>query len=61
MRDVDAAFVEQILDVAKKEREPDIHHQRKADDFGRRFEILGWVTHQMRLGNRRFTLKPKFL
>ena len=49
MRYVDAALVEQILDVAKREREPDIHHHRKADDLWRSFEILERVTHHTRL------------
>ena len=44
MRYVNAALVEQILDVAKREREPDIHHHRKADYLGRSFEILVRVT-----------------
>jgi hypothetical protein len=40
MADLDAALVQQILDVPQREREPDVHHNRQADDFGRRLEVL---------------------
>ena len=32
--DVDAALVQQVFDIAKGEREPDIHHHGQADDLG---------------------------
>lgn len=38
--DVDAAFVQQILDVAQRRRESDVHHHRQTDDLGARLEIL---------------------
>ena len=31
--DVDAALVQQVLDVAKRQREPNGHHHRQADDL----------------------------
>jgi hypothetical protein len=39
MRDIDAAFMQQILDVPKRQRLTDIHHHREADDLGRGLEI----------------------
>jgi len=44
MTDIDAAFVQQIFDVPERKREPNIHHNRQADDVGRRLEVLEWVT-----------------
>jgi hypothetical protein len=38
--DLDAALVQQILDVPERERETDVHHHRQADDLGRRLEVL---------------------
>jgi len=43
MTDIDAAFVQQILDVAKRQREPSVHHHRQADDLAARFEITKWI------------------
>lgn len=37
--DIDAAFVQQVLDIAKRERKPDIHHHRETDDLRRRLEV----------------------
>jgi len=34
-----AAFMEQVLNVPQRQREPDLHHHRKADDLRRRLEI----------------------
>jgi hypothetical protein len=34
MADIDTALMEQILDVAQREREADVHHHRELDDFG---------------------------
>ena len=33
VRDIDPAFMEQILHVTERKWEADIHHHRKADDF----------------------------
>ncbi len=39
MRDIDAALVEQVLDVPERERVADNHHCYEVDDLGARFEI----------------------
>ena len=36
--DVDAALVQQILDVTHRQREPGVHHYRKADDLTARLK-----------------------
>lgn len=35
-----AALVEQVLDVAEREREPDVERDHQADDLGRCLEVL---------------------
>jgi hypothetical protein len=45
MADVDAALVEQVFDVSKRQPEPDIHHHRQADDLRRGFEVAERVAH----------------
>ncbi len=49
VRDVDAAFVEKVFDVTKRERKSDVHHHRKTDDLRRRFEIAKRVAHPRRV------------
>jgi hypothetical protein len=39
MADINTAFVLQVFDILQGKRKPDVHHHRKADDFGRRFKI----------------------
>jgi hypothetical protein len=58
MRDINAALVEQVLDVPKRERKPDVHHHRKADDLGRSLEIFERITDPGKLGNRARALNP---
>ena len=41
--DVDAAFVQQILHVPKRQRETDIHHHGQTDDLGARLEVAKWA------------------
>jgi hypothetical protein len=41
--DLDAALVEQILNVPQREWEADVHHHRQANDLGARFEVLEGV------------------
>ena len=50
--DIDATLVQQILNISKRKRKTDIHHNRQADDFGRRLEVLEWVAfcHPEKLG-----------
>ena len=40
MTDIDAALVQQVLDVAKGQRKTDVHHNRKADDLLACLEII---------------------
>lgn len=48
---VDPAFVEQILDIAERQWETDIHHHRKPNNFRRRVEVAEWVLdHPKMLG-----------
>ena len=39
MRDVDAALVQHVLDIPKRDWVADNHHNRQADDFRRRLEV----------------------
>jgi hypothetical protein len=39
MADIDAPFVQEILDIPERKREPDVEHHRQADHFGTGFEI----------------------
>ena len=48
MLDIDAALVEQILDVPQRARKADVHHHRKADDLGRSLEIFERTTYPLR-------------
>jgi len=59
MADFDPAFVQQILHISKRKWITHIHHNRQADDFGRRLEILEWVSfcHPATLGVRPPRLK----
>lgn len=34
MRNIHPALVKQVVDIAKRQRKPDIHHHGQADDFG---------------------------
>ena len=44
---LDAALVQQILDIPEREREPNIHYYRQADDLGARLEVAkrAWCVH----------------
>ncbi len=59
MADIDAAFVQQILDISKGQRETDVHHNRQSDNLTTRFEVPKWVRfgHPVRLRNRPARLK----
>jgi hypothetical protein len=39
MRDIEAALMEQILDIPQRQRVAEIHHNSQADDFRRRLEV----------------------
>jgi hypothetical protein len=59
MTDIDAALVQQILDISKGQRETDVHHRRKADKLTACFEVAKWVGfgNPVRLGTRPARLK----
>ena len=61
--DVDPALVQEILDIPKRKRKPDIHHNRQADDFETRLEVLEWVAfcHSVKLDHRPARLNKVFL
>ena len=62
MADVDAALVQQILDIPEREREPNIHHYRQADDLGARLELTkrAWCVHPRTLRPAGHKLKRVF-
>lgn len=48
--DIDPALMEKVFDIPKRKRKPDIHHHRKLDDLGRRFEVAERIAgHQVTL------------
>lgn len=49
---------EQVLDVAQREGEPNVHHHGNADDFWRRFEIAERTGRSARLSLPALRLKP---
>ena len=44
MANVDAALMQQVLNIAERQREADIHHHRKLDDLGRCLEVAEWIS-----------------
>ena len=60
MADLNAALMQQILDVAERQRETDVQHHRQADDLGTGFEPLEWTVfgHWQTLASTRPRLKP---
>ena len=62
--DTDTALEQQVLDLAQRQRVPNIHHHREADGFGRTIEITEGVFivgdyGMARPGSSRFSLtKP---
>ncbi len=57
---VDPAFVQQIFDIPKRERETDVQHHRKTDDLGTGFEVFerGGSGHGQKLRNTPAPLNP---
>jgi hypothetical protein len=55
-----AALVPQVFDVLQGKREPDVEHDRQADDLGAGLEVLEWVTlgHAQTLPGGCAALKP---
>ena len=60
MTDFYTAFVEQIFDIPKRQRKPNIEHHGKADDLWTGFEILegGAFGHNQTLVRPLPRLKP---
>ena len=58
MTDIDAAFEQQILDLAQRKWVVHIHHHRQTNDLGRRVEIAERIFHPRRLRNGPCYLKP---
>jgi len=58
MTDVDAAFEQQILDLAQRKRVAHIHHHHEADYLGRTIEITEGILHPSRLRTGPAPLKP---
>jgi hypothetical protein len=59
MADLDAAFVQKILDISEREREPDVEHHRQADDLRAGLEVPegGAFCHPAKLVGRPDRLK----
>jgi len=51
MRDIDAALVAETVDIVQRERKPDVHHHRKANDLGRSLKIFKRIAHRGRPGS----------
>jgi hypothetical protein len=50
MADVDPSPVQQVLAIAQRQREPDVHHHGKTDDLWACFEVLEWGRLVVRTG-----------
>ena len=52
MTNIDAALMQLILHIPKRKWESYVHHNRQADDFGRRLEVAKWAAfcHSATLG-----------
>jgi hypothetical protein len=55
--DLDAALEQQVLDLAKRQRVPNLHHHRQADHLRRTVEIAEGIVHPPRLSAGRAGLK----
>ena len=56
---IDAVLAQQILYIPEREREPDVHNHRNADDFRRRLEVTEGAAffHDLRLSRHPDRLK----
>jgi hypothetical protein len=58
---VDAALVQEVFDIPKRQRKSDLHQHAKPDDLGRRFEVPeGVLAHFPRLSALFGRLKSRF-
>jgi len=44
MADVNSTLMKEVFYIAQRKRKSDVHHDRKLDDLGRRFEIAKWIS-----------------
>ena len=60
VKDVDAASLRQVLGIAQRSWEADVHHHRRTDNLGARLEVAerGSLGHGWRLHNPRFRFRP---
>ena len=60
MANIDAAFMEQVFDIAKGQWEAELQHHCQADNLAARFEIAKWIRfgHVQPLQIRPARLKP---
>jgi len=60
MTDIDAAFVQQIFNIAKRQRKTNVQYHRQSNTLTARFEIAKWIRfgHSARLQIRPARLKP---
>jgi len=58
MADIDTALKQQIFNLPQRQRIPDVHHHRQANNLGRRIEITEGISHPRRLENALPCLKP---
>ena len=58
--DVDTTLVEQVFDVSKRKRKPNVRHHSKANDLRTGHEVAKWVgfCHLAKLRNHPARLKP---
>ena len=55
-----AAFEQDVFDLAQRQRIADVHHHCEADDLGRTVEITKGIVHGRRLRELGFRFKPVF-
>ena len=56
--EMDTALAKNILDLRQRQRIPDVHQHREANNLGRQVEIPEWVYNSTGLKNGFFCLKP---
>jgi len=54
--DVNTALVQQVFNIAERQREPDVHHHSDANDLRLRLEISERIAHPWRLRSASFQL-----
>ena len=61
MADLDASLVQQVFDVAQRERKADLHHYRQANDLRARLEVLEWGgSYSFRMAMRQLSPTQEF-